>query len=324
MTAAQQPRPVVIDTDPGLDDALALLLALRAPEWQVELITTVAGNVPVAQATANVHQVLAMLALPTAPVVAVGSRQPLRRPLHTATMVHGDDGLGGITTLRTPEGVLAYPPPPLPAVSPQAVPRLLRVVRQHGRALTVIALGPLTNIARAIQADPETMRQLGSLVIMGGAIAVPGNVSPVAEFNIYVDPHAADIVFQAGLPITLIPLDVTQHVRLTPDLLPSTRQAARTPVAQALFDLTRYTFQRYPEGMTLHDPLAVAVALDPSLVTCVSLSVGVETRGTRTRGMTVADRRPARTDSETLPRLEVAMAVQTARVLALCMTRWLA
>jgi inosine-uridine nucleoside N-ribohydrolase len=197
------------------------------------------------------------------------------------------------------------------------------MVQQYGSALTVIALGPLTNIARAMQAAPQTMQQLGRLVIMGGAIAVPGNISPVAEFNIYVDPHAADIVFQSGIPITLIPLDVTQQVRLTPDLLSPTSRRAPTPLAQTVRDLTQHAFQKSTTGMALHDPLAVAVALDPSLVTCTALPVRVETRGTHTLGMTVADRRASVSWSASLPRLDVALEVHASRVLDLCVTRLL-
>ena len=213
------PRPVVIDTDPGIDDALALMLALRAPEIHVELLTTVAGNVPVDVATANACRLVALL---NPSVLAGGGRgaaRPLRRPLYTATAIHGHDGLGGLTQLRRPDGSLQYPPPQRPTAQRQAVQRLLTLVETYRQDLTVIALGPLTNIARAIMHAPETMQQLGRLIIMGGAIAVPGNVTAVAEFNIFVDPHAADIVFRAGLPITLVPLDVTRQVRLTHTVL---------------------------------------------------------------------------------------------------------
>ena len=154
MTAAARPRPVVIDTDPGIDDALALMLALRSPELRVELITTVAGNVPVPIATANARRVLALLAPPVWPAVAQGLGRPLRRPLYTATAFHSHDGLGGVTHLRHPDGSPCYPVPEQPAVHRQAVQRLLQVVQRYGRDLTVIALGPLTNIARAIHLAP--------------------------------------------------------------------------------------------------------------------------------------------------------------------------
>ena len=321
MTAAARPRPVVIDTDPGIDYALALMLALRSPELRVELITTVAGNVPVPMATANARRVLALLALSVWPAVAQGRGRPWRRPLYTATAFHSHDGLGGVSHLRHPDGRPCYPVPEQPAVHRQAVQRLLQVVQRYGRDLTMIALGPLTNIARAIQLAPALMQQLGRLVIMGGAIGVSGNVSPVAEFNIFVDPHAADVVFRAGLPITLVPLDVTTQVRLTRDFLQDAGQGSATPLMSAVHDLTQQTLHSQGEGMAMHDPLAVAVAIDPSLVTCTALPVCTETRGSHTIGMTVADRRPAVYWRSDMPRLEVALEVDTPRVLKFFATR---
>src|SRR4029450_3441608 len=240
MTAAAGPRPVVIDTDPGIDDALALMLAFRSPELRVELITTVAGNVSVPMATANARRVLALLALSVWPAGAQGLGRPLPRPLYTATAFHNHDGRGGVTHLRHPDGSPCYPVPAQPTAHRQAVQRLLQVVQRYGRDLTLIALGPLTNIARAVQLAPGLMQQLGRLVIMGGAIGVPGNVSPVAEFNIFVDPHAADVVLRAGLPLTLVPLDVTRQVRLTHDVLQPASQGSTTHLLQAIHDLTQH------------------------------------------------------------------------------------
>jgi inosine-uridine nucleoside N-ribohydrolase len=312
---------VVIDTDPGIDDALALMLALRSPELRVELVTTVAGNVPVPMATANARRILALLAPPVWPLVAQGLGRPLYRPLYTAAAFHSDDGLGGVTHLCHPDGNPCYPVPEQQAAHRQAVRRLLQVVQRYGHDLTIIALGPLMNIARAIQCAPALMQQLGRLVIMGGAIGVPGNVSPVAEFNIFVDPHAADVVFRAGLPITLVPLDVTTQVRLTRDFLQHTVQGSTTPLRAAVHDLTQQSLRGPGEGMAMHDPLAVAVAIDPALVTCTSLPVCAETRGPHTIGMTVADRRHSAYWRSDMPRLEVALAVDTPRVLELLTTR---
>jgi ribokinase len=310
---------VVIDTDPGIDDALALMLALRAPELRVELLTTVAGNVPVEMATANARRLLALLNPPTWPVVAQGAARPLRRPLRTSTAFHGQDGLGGLTELRRPDGSPRYPLPEQPAVQRQAVQRLLTLVDTYRQDLTIIALGPLTNIARAIQQAPETMQQLGRLIIMGGAIAVPGNVSAVAEFNIFVDPHAADIVCKAGLPITLVPLDVTQQVRLTQEFLNQTVSGTGTRLAQAIRHMTRRSLHGLPPlpGMAMHDPLAVAVALDPSLVQLTRLPLRVETQGQQTLGMTVADRRPPERQPTVPAGIDVALDVDAPRVLAL-------
>src|SRR5262245_16731896 len=321
MTAATQLLPVAIDTDPGIDDALALMLALRSPELRVELITTVAGNVPVPMATANARRILALLAPSVWPAVAQGLGRPLRRPLHTATAFHSNDGLGGVTHLRHPDGRPCYPVPAQPPVHRQAVQRLLQAVQRYGRALIMIALGPLTNIARAIQLAPTLMQQLGRLVIMGGAIGVPGNVSPVAEFNIFVDPHAADVVFRAGLPITLVPLDVTRQVRLTRDFLQHVGQGTGSDLVQVTHHLTQRPLHSQEQSMAMHDPLAVAVAIDPSLITLTSLPVSVETRGQHTIGMTVADRRPPASWSCATPRLEVALAVDAARVLDLFAAR---
>jgi len=272
-------------------------------------------------ATANVRRLLALLAPSVWPAVAQGLGRPLRRPLHTATAFHHHDGLGGVTHLRHADGSQRYPVPEQPAVHRQAVQRLLQVVQRYGRDLTIIALGPLTNIARAIQLAPALMQQLGRLVIMGGAIGVPGNVSPVAEFNIFVDPHAADVVFRAGVPITLVPLDVTTQVRLTHDFLQHAGQGTATPLMSAVHDLTKQSLHSRSEGMAMHDPLAVAVAIDPSLVTCTALPVCTETRGPHTIGMTVADRRPSAYWRSDMPRLEVALAVDTPRVLKLFATR---
>lgn len=318
----RSPRPVVIDTDPGVDDALALMLALRSPEFRLELITTVAGNVTVERATANARLVLALLQPRFRPVVARGAARPLRRPLLTSSFVHGEDGLGGLTQLRRPDGALRYPLPPSPGARRQAVRRLLRVVETYGAELIIIALGPLTNIARAVQLAPEIMRRVGRLVIMGGAIAVPGNVTPTAEFNIFVDPHAADLVLSSGMPITLIPLDVTRQVRLTGAFF---RQAVRGPgtaLAQAVRHMTRHLLEGpQAQGMAMHDPLAVAVALDPALVQTTRLPVVVETRGQQTLGMTVADRRTATLQSAALPCVDVALQVDAERVLGLVAER---
>ncbi|GIX47576.1 MAG: hypothetical protein KatS3mg131_1787 [Candidatus Tectimicrobiota bacterium] len=312
-------RPVAIDTDPGVDDALALMLALRSPELRVELITTVAGNVPVTTATANVLRLLALLAPARWPPVAQGAARPLRYPLHTALDVHGPDGLGGITALRQDDGQPRYPLPSQPRPSRQAVSRLVELVARYRGELTLIALGPLTNIARAIQRAPDTMRTLGQLVIMGGAIGVPGNVTPAAEFNVFVDPHAAEVVLGAGIPTLLVPLDVTRQVRLTHAFLERAGRGSR--LAQAVRDLTRALLRREPEGLPLHDPLAVAVALDPSLVCTQVLPLGVETRGQLTRGMTIADRRTPPRRETALPQIRVALDVDAERALALFAAR---
>ncbi|MEE9147942.1 MAG: ribokinase [Candidatus Tectomicrobia bacterium] len=323
MTIPVTPRLVAIDTDPGVDDALALMLALRSPELRVELITTVAGNVTLEMATANARRLLALIDAPTWPVLAQGAAHPLRRPLHTATYVHGNDGLGGLTRLYHRDGTPRYPLPATFTAQRQAPQRLIQLVQTHGHDLTVVALGPLTNIARAIQRAPDTMRQLGCLVIMGGAISVPGNVTPTAEFNIFVDPHAADIVLSSGLPMTLVPLDITRQVRLTRSFFSQMVSGSGTKLAQATRQMTRHLLDgpQRQRGMPMHDPLAVAVAMDPSLVQCTRLPLQVETQGQQTVGMTVADRRDSPYRASDVPLVDVALEVDADRFLALFAAR---
>ena len=291
-------RSVAIDTDPGIDDALALMLALRSPELSVELITTVAGNVPVRQGTANARRLLTLIGPETTPPLAIGAAAPLKRRLHTARNVHGADGLGGMSALRTPSGA-----PQFPIASPRAVPdaagHLAELARRRGPALTVIALGPLTNIATAIRRDAKAMGRIGRLVIMGGVVRGPGNVTPCAEFNIFVDPDAAQEVIASGIPITLVPLDATRQVRLTREFLRRRLGTGRRPWAVALRALTRDILSGSAgrEGFPMHDPLAVASVIDPGLLRTEALPLRVEVRGADTLGMTVSDRRqPARTE----------------------------
>jgi ribokinase len=319
MAPASRPRPLAIDTDPGVDDALALMLALRSPEVRVELITTVAGNVPVDIGTANAYRLLHLIAPATWPVVAQGAARPMRRTLYTATDVHGDDGLGSLTRLQRRDGTPRYPLPPTSTTSRQAVRRLIQLVETHGEDLTIVALGPLTNIARALQQAPDVMRRVARLIIMGGAIAESGNVTPAAEFNIFVDPHAADLVLTAGLPTTLVPLDLTRQVRLTRQFLDQSISGSGSALAQAVKRMTQQLVRGAHEGagMPMHDPLAMAVALDPSLVQCATLPVRVETQGRHTIGMTIADRRDASRHDPDTPVVDVAMDVDADRMLAL-------
>ena len=323
--AALRTRSVAIDTDPGIDDALALMLALRSPELSVELITTVAGNVPVRQGTANARRLLTLIAPEAVPVLAVGAAAPLERRLHTARNVHGSDGLGGMTTMRTPSGAPRFPIA-VPGAKRDAAGRLVELARRCGRALTVVALGPLTNIATAIRRDADAMRRIRRLVIMGGVVRGPGNVTPCAEFNIFVDPDAAQEVFASGIPITLVPLDATRQVRLTRDFLRGHLGASRRPWALALRALTRDLLSGSTgrEGFPMHDPLAVASVILPGLLRTESLPVQVETLGTGTLGMTAADlREPARTEPG-WHRVDVATGVDAGAALDLIAERVLA
>jgi ribokinase len=314
-------RPIVIDTDPGVDDALALMLALRSPEVRVDLITTVAGNVPVEQGTDNVCRLLALLNVAPWPSLAQGAARPLNRVLQTATYVHGDDGLGGLTRRVRRNGTPSFPLPALPKrqIGRQAAQRLIERVEAEGAALTIVALGPLTNIARAIRQAPDTMHRTGHLIIMGGAVGVPGNITPTAEFNIFVDPHAAAIVAASGMRMTWIPLDVTRQTRLTKAFLDRHMAGQNSAQAQAIRQLTRAWFQgrQPPAGMPLHDPLAMAVAIDPAVVSCTPLPLYIETQGKHTLGMTVVDRRERAHGANDGPLVDIALQVDVDRMLSL-------
>ena len=287
-----RPLPVAIDTDPGIDDALALMLALGSPELSVELITTVAGNVPVGQATDNARRLLTLIAPAKVPPLAMGAAAPIERRLRTARNVHGSDGLGGMTALRSPAGAPRFPIA-MPRALPDAAGRLVALARRRGRALTVIALGPLTNIAVAIRRDPGAMKRIRRLVVMGGAVRDPGNVTPGAEFNIFVDPEAAQEVIESGIPITLVPLDATRQVRLNRDYLRRHLGTSRRPLASALRALTRerHAGAAGRAGFPMHDPLTVAAAIEPGLLRTEPLPLRIELHGAATLGMTVADRR---------------------------------
>jgi purine nucleosidase/pyrimidine-specific ribonucleoside hydrolase len=261
MTPAAAATPTLIDTDPGIDDALALLFAWSSPELRVDTITTVAGNVGVAAGTTNVLRLIGLRRPSPRPVVAAGAEGPLARPLVTATHYHGEDGLGDLKD---------WPPTgqsPAGAVAPDLI---LGAARRFERELTLIALGPLTNLALALRADAERLARIGRLVVMGGAVDVPGNVTPTAEFNFHVDPEAAHRVLAAGLPLDLVPLDATRQTVLPRPWLKTT--LARTPgsLATRIHTMTDRTFRLDhaigAHGMVLHDPLAVAVAVDSTLV----------------------------------------------------------
>ena len=320
------PRHVIIDTDPGVDDALALILALQSPELCVDAITTVSGNVHVELATQNTLTVLGLFPPARRPPVAKGADRPLVRALDTATHVHGDDGLGGVSCLHTAAGQLCYPAVSATHASRDAVACMLDLIRRAPGELTLIALGPLTNLALAWRRDARAFQQLAEIMIMGGAISVPGNVTPVAEFNIYVDPEAAQVVFAAGVPITLVGLDVTERVRLTGEMIDQSVRTTGSPLSQFVMDCTARTIEfssrvERPPGMAMHDPLAVGALVDPSIVHTAPLSVQVETKGELTTGMLVADRRPLLADLKAPANVHVALEVDAARFLEMFLHR---
>ncbi len=275
--------PVILDCDPGHDDAIALILALASPELKVLAVTTSAGNQTPDKTLNNALRILTLLGRHDIPVAA-GAPKPLARELIIADNVHGESGLDG-------------PKLPDPAFAPQAMTGLklmAKCLRESPEPVTLVPTGPLTNIALLLAAHPELKSKIGRIVLMGGA-AGAGNWTPAAEFNIYVDPEAADMVFSAGIPITLCGLDVTHQAQVMDEDIARVR-AIPNPVAQCVADLLDFfmIYHRDPKwgfaGAPLHDPCTIAWLLAPALFHGQDCWVGIETQGRHTVGMTVVDR----------------------------------
>lgn len=308
-------RYVIIDTDPGVDDALALMLAFNSPELKVEAVTTVAGNVSQEKAHINALKVLEFLGISNVPV-ARGASKPLLRDVRNTEEFHGKTGLG--------EAVL--PEPGLRSNERSAVDLILEKEEELGKKLTLIAIGPLTNIASSILVKPELAEEVAGLVIMGGAFGVTpyghGNVTPVAEFNIWHDPEAAKIVFDSGIPVTAVGLDVTTHPDncLTRDQFEKI-ESLGTRRARLVADLIRNLVKRFGD-FKLHDPMAIAAAIDPSLVKTKKFIVEVETVSPLTLGQTVIDRRPSySTKWRKNPNVDVCLSIDGERFLKMFFDR---
>lgn len=275
------PKRIIIDTDPGVDDALAFLLALASPEIQLEALTTTHGNVTLEKATRNALSVLELGGAGNIPVVP-GSMLPLVQPLRASAHVHGESGLGNA---RLPEPQAK----PLPR---HAVDFLIERVLAEPGELSIFPIGPLTNIAMAIRKEPRFAKAVKELVIMGGAILEYGNVTPQAEFNIYVDPHAAHIVFHSGIPITLIPLDVTHKCLLLQKHVDRLLHLP-SPVTHFIRDVIQVYIKFSSEfgyvGCALHDPLTLATIIAPGLLTFKEYFVDVDISGGVSMGKTFAD-----------------------------------
>ena len=278
------PRKIIIDTDPGQDDAVAILLALASPE-EIEVlgITAVAGNVPL-ELTAKNARIVCELAGHTDVSVYAGCDRPLNRPLVTAEHVHGKTGLDG------PD----LPDPQMPLTEGHAVDFIIDTLRGHEPGIvTLCPLGPLTNIASAFQKAPDIIDRVQEIVLMGGAYFEGGNITPSAEFNIYVDPEAAEIVFKSGTQIVVMPLDVTHDVLVTKHRNDAFR-ALGSKVGHAVAEMTDF-FERYDkekygsEGAPLHDPCVTAYLIRPELFSGRHINVQIETGSDLTLGMTVAD-----------------------------------
>ncbi len=276
-------RRIILDVDPGIDDALAMLLAMRSEELQIEAVTVVSGNVIVDLGAENALK-LVELAGREELIVAKGAKYPLQRKLITAEAVHGEDGLGGKKL-----------PAPAKKLDPRhAVDVIIEIVSRNPGTITLVPVGPLTNIALAFLKAPEIRSQIPEIVLMGGSI-VGGNASPAAEANIYNDPEAAKVVFDSGIPIVMVDLGATSQARLTRKdlerLRASPSKAARYAAELGDFYIGFSESLGFTDGADLHDPLAVGLAVDLSIATDLRpMHIQVETKGGLTYGETVANR----------------------------------
>jgi inosine-uridine nucleoside N-ribohydrolase len=272
---------IIHDTDPGIDDALALFLALASPDIQLEAVTTVSGNVHVDLTTRNALALLELAGRHDIPV-ARGCDRPLVRQPVIAAHVHGSNGLGEVV----------LPEPRLQPVAAHAVDVIIEKIMAAPGEITLVPTGPLTNIALAVRREPRIAQQVREVVIMGGALRVPGNVTPASEFNIYADPHAARIVLQADWPIRLVSLDVTNQTQLRREQL-RILAANGHPVTTLIQQMVPHSIEVFSEprgtpGFSMHDPLCLAAALRPDLIRWEPAYVDVELAGTLTLGATVA------------------------------------
>jgi len=263
---------IIMDVDPGIDDSLAILLALHSPELQVEGMTIVSGNIEVNQAARNALKAIEMAGRTDIPVYK-GMARPLKKEYIDAADTHGADGIG--------ENFFGESK--LTCEDEHAVDFMLRTIRDNPGEITLLLLGPLTNVAAAIERDAETMQLVKQIVLMGGSARYHGNCSPVAEYNFWVDPDAAQILFQSGLEVTMVGLDVTHHIVLTPNMREVIRQF-NTPLANYVYDITQFYVdfhwrQERTIGCVINDPLAVAYLIDPSIMVTRPAHVEVETQG---------------------------------------------
>jgi purine nucleosidase len=313
------PRPFLIDTDTASDDAVALIMALRAPDVRVVAITTVAGNVPVQQSTRNALYTVALCGAKV-PVFA-GADKPLLRPYQDATWFHGRDGLGDHN----------YPAPHQSAESMHAVDAIIAAVEDNP-GIVIVTLAPLTNVALALAKKPEIAAHVGRCVIMGGAPCCEGNVTPAAEYNIWVDPEAARMVMRSGLPIELVGWQLCRGYAILDDRDIARILALNNPVASFAIECNSHArhalkVQTGEDGICLPDPVAMAIAIDPSIGTVWSEHyVDVETKSELTRGMTVVDRLNVAADDRNKPVWAPVVQSQNQRKVNVCWTldnqRW--
>lgn len=302
---------IIIDSDPGIDDALAILLALAAPEVKLEGVTIVHGNCSLKQGTENALSVLE-LAQATHIPVAAGHELPLVQPSLLAPDTHGNTGMG----------YAQFPPRVTKPIQQHAVDFIIEKIMQSPGEITLVPVGPLTNIAAAVRYEPRIVDAVKDVIIMGGAIRVGGNTTPLAEFNTYVDPHATHIVFHSGMPITLVPLDVTYQCILTRN---DVQQLLKTdsPITRLVADSTRFYMEFHDEyqqmdGCVINDPLALALVFAPELVDTEEHYVDVDIAGGVSMGKTFADFYRMGTSP---PNMKVALGVRSRDFLELFLER---
>ena len=275
------PRKIILDCDPGHDDAMAILLAHGNPEIELVAITTVAGNQTLDKTSLNARRVCSVAGIRDVPVAA-GCDRPLIRELKTAAYIHGESGLDGPS----------FGEPTVPLDPRHAVDVITESLMHSSGDITLVPTGPLTNIAMAVRKDPRIVEKVQEIILMGGAYT-RGNTTPAAEFNIYADPEAAAVVFTAGWPLTMVGLDLTHQALATPAVLERI-SALGTPVARIAVQLMEFFREPYRrnsgfDSPPVHDPCAVARVIDPTVMHCVDAFVAIETRGDFTSGMTVTD-----------------------------------
>ena len=294
---------VILDVDTGVDDALAIALAVRHPEVRLEAVVPVAGNVSLDLTTRNTLRVLEWLGARAVPVYR-GADKPLSGVVREASHWHGPDGLGG-----------AQLPAPTTGAHADGIDYLVETILANPEEITLVCTAPLTNLALALQREPRIVQSVQQVVLMGGAARLPGNVTPAAEFNIYADPAAADMVFAESWPVTMVGLDVTMKVNFSREDRDSLRRTS-SPEATLVREVTRHLFDvRGVSAMALHDPLALLIAIQPDLAQTIHADVRVETEGKYTLGQTVVDFRRSAPASQLRTQVCVDVDVERARAM---------
>ena len=299
---------MLLDCDPGIDDAMAMIFALKSNKVEMEGITTVSGNIGIDLATNNALRILELTGNAHIPV-AKGIAKPLINRFEVTSGVHGIDGMGNAN----------LPRPKIKKQPIHAVNFIINTIMNAPNEITLVSVGPLTNIAVAITLEPRIIENVRETIIMGGAVTVAGNITCEAEFNIHSDPESARIVFNSGLPITLVGLDVTMKTLLKEEHLDQILEA-NTPVTRFLEKIVKHYMRFYKEivkvdGCGLHDPLAVGVAIDRTLVRTRPIFVDVETKGEITYGETVGDLRLGSEGVRNPPNMNVCVDVDSTRFL---------